>query len=285
MKRTALKVSHALAIAGSLAVLVLPVQAFAGVTITEIMFDVPGSDSGREWIEIANSGPETVDLLGYKLFESGINHNITAVAGTSTLPVGEIAVITANPLAFLQDFPDYTGALYKSSFLLSNTGEEIAVKDNKLNVVGSADYSSTAGAEGDGNSLHLADNSLPDRWIPGAPNPGRLAATEAIKPASVVTPANKTSKSVSSQSTTITKTKNSIAPPASSPISQTAASVNTDATFQIPAVPRDDTLWTTALGLTALIIVGIGGVLYGRIPKETLSTGETTLSAEEFDIE
>ena len=50
----------------------------AQIEITEIMYDVPGSDAGREWIEIHNTG-NTTDLTDWRFFESGSNHKLKNV--------------------------------------------------------------------------------------------------------------------------------------------------------------------------------------------------------------
>ena len=42
---------------------ILPVVSHAQVYINEIMYDLPGTDSGREWIEIYNAGSDAVDKL------------------------------------------------------------------------------------------------------------------------------------------------------------------------------------------------------------------------------
>ena len=48
--------------------------AHASVTINEIMYDLEGADTGREWVEVHNSGSEAVDLLKWKFVEGGTNH-------------------------------------------------------------------------------------------------------------------------------------------------------------------------------------------------------------------
>jgi hypothetical protein len=51
-----------------------------GVSITEIMFNPQGSDSGREWIEITlNKSDGCINLSEYKVFEEGINHKISHI--------------------------------------------------------------------------------------------------------------------------------------------------------------------------------------------------------------
>ena len=85
--------------------LAAPARAFAAVQFTEVMYDAPGADTGREWLEVTNAGAVAVDTAGYKLFESGVNHGLILVQGTTTLAAGESAVITANPQKFLADYP------------------------------------------------------------------------------------------------------------------------------------------------------------------------------------
>ena len=44
----------------------VPSLVSAGVEIREIMYDVSGADTGREWIEIINTGGEPVDAATLK---------------------------------------------------------------------------------------------------------------------------------------------------------------------------------------------------------------------------
>ncbi|MCR4281332.1 MAG: lamin tail domain-containing protein, partial [Candidatus Kaiserbacteria bacterium] len=48
----------------------LPFTASAQVVISEIMYDLEtGSDSGREWVEVFNSGGSSVNLTDWKVSE------------------------------------------------------------------------------------------------------------------------------------------------------------------------------------------------------------------------
>ena len=51
--------------------------AYANILINEVMYDVEGTDTDREWIEVYNDGSESVDLSTYKLFEANTNHGLT----------------------------------------------------------------------------------------------------------------------------------------------------------------------------------------------------------------
>ncbi|MFN4181507.1 MAG: lamin tail domain-containing protein, partial [Candidatus Paceibacteria bacterium] len=127
--------------------------AFADVIITEIMYDVSGTDTDREWLEIYNAGEEGVDISKYKFFESSANHALSLFEGEAVLPKGGYAIIASNPTKFKTDWPAFTGVLFDSSFSLSNEGETLVIKDGNLEVTNEVTYDTSLGAGGDGRSL------------------------------------------------------------------------------------------------------------------------------------
>src|SRR3989338_2889840 len=118
----------------SLFVLVIffPAFAHASVVFTEIMYDVSGTDTGREWVEITNTGTVSVDVSWYKFFEANTNHALVLISSSGTLQAGSSAVIADDATKFKIDWPSYAGTLFDSSFSLSNTGESIALRDGAL---------------------------------------------------------------------------------------------------------------------------------------------------------
>lgn len=106
-----------------------------GFQITEIMFNPEGADTGREWIEIElNGSNECINFTEYKLFEEGINHNIYKYDYNSDIACDYI-ILSNDINKFLQDYPYLNNTnlsnnitIYKSSFSLSNDGENIAIK-------------------------------------------------------------------------------------------------------------------------------------------------------------
>lgn len=152
------------------------------VVITEIMYDLSGTDTDREWIEIYNSGTDPVTLAGgsgndgWRLYEthSSGSHNHTFAAeayqGDLTLHPGEFAVIAQNGHAFKTDYPSFTGAvLVSSAFTLSNTSQSLGLKIGSGGVLWSeVSYTSALGANGDGKSLQKNGAS----WIAATPTPG-----------------------------------------------------------------------------------------------------------------
>lgn len=170
----------------ALLLLFLPVSTFAQVVITEVMYDSPGSDTGREWIEVYNAGEAAVDLSGFKFFEANTNHKIaTTTAGQNvSLSPGATAIIADVPAKFSADWPFFTGALFDSSFSLGNTGETLSLKDAEGGVTDSLLYDTTLGAAGDGNSLQK-EGSV---WRAAAPTPGVYASGVSPSPQSTPPP-------------------------------------------------------------------------------------------------
>ncbi|USN94862.1 MAG: lamin tail domain-containing protein [Candidatus Nomurabacteria bacterium] len=144
-------------------------QRASALVINEVMYDLDGTDTDREWIEIYNDGGSSLDIEGYKFFEANSNHTLTIYSGSYVLPAGSYAVICQKPETFLSDWPGFTGTLIDSSFSLSNeSGEYLEIRDSNLATVATLSYDPSIGAAGDGNSLNRNGSS----WIAASPSPG-----------------------------------------------------------------------------------------------------------------
>lgn len=134
---------------------------YADVTINEIMYDVEGTDTDREWIEVYNSGTDAVDLSTWKFFEGNSNHALVPFEGGSSISAGGYAVIADKPEKFKIDWPNFSGVLFDSSFSLNNDpGEELSLKDDTLTIRDTVAYVVTVGAAGDGNTLNRSGDTL-----------------------------------------------------------------------------------------------------------------------------
>jgi hypothetical protein len=142
-----------------------PVVAWAQLEITEIMYDVSGTDTGREWIEVRNTGEVDEDLTTWKLFEANTAHKITAVGG-ATLASGVFAIIADVPDKFLADHPGFSGLIFDSVFSLSNSGETIALRDSMAVDLDTLVYDPAWGASGDEFSLQKTADG---RWVAAVP--------------------------------------------------------------------------------------------------------------------
>jgi hypothetical protein len=152
------------------ALLFVPGSVFGSMTITEVMYDVSGTDSGREWVEVQNTGSESINFSEWVFYENSSNHGLSSVQGDETILPGGYAVIVDDVDLFLADWSNVTSiSIFDSSWSsLSNTGEELSLKDQDDTIVFSFTYDVTLGADGDGNSLQLVDGV----WGVGSPTPG-----------------------------------------------------------------------------------------------------------------
>lgn len=137
------------------------------------MYDLEGSDSGREWVEVLNTSSAPVDLLGWKFFEANTNHSLTLIKGATTLPAGGFAIISDDSNKFLADQPSFSGVLFSSSFSLNNTGESLALKNGDL-VIDTVAYSSLWGGAGDGKSIQKSGSV----WVANISTPGSINTSE-----------------------------------------------------------------------------------------------------------
>lgn len=153
----------------------VPVFGYA-FSITEVMYDLAGTDGGREWIEVQNTTNSTQTLSKWRFYENNTAHKIKFIQGSDTVNQDEYAVIADDAEKFLSDWPDYNGVLFESAFSLTNTGETLVMQDAAGNTYQTLAYGSELGAAGDGLSLQVHDGEL----IPAEPTPGRENATEAV---------------------------------------------------------------------------------------------------------
>lgn len=140
---------------------------YADISISEIMYDLEGNDMGREWIEIRNEEETPVTLDGWKFFEHDTYHHISHVYGNKEIGPGGYAVIADKPEIFLNEYHDFEGSIFDSSFSLSNEGELLALYAGDI-LVDSYSYQSVQGGSGNGNSLQLYEGE----WGEGFPSPG-----------------------------------------------------------------------------------------------------------------
>jgi len=143
----------------------LPVVS-ASIVINEIMYDPEGADANHEWVEISNNGDEDVNLEGWKFFEANVNHGLVLISGENmTISPSEHIIIVQNPEIFNQDYQNYTGKIFDSSFSLGNTGEYIAIKNSSLIIIDEVNYTDISE---EGRTICRMNNI----WMECIPTPG-----------------------------------------------------------------------------------------------------------------
>ncbi len=147
-----------------LALVVIP--GVAGLKITEIMYNPIGNDDGREWLEIYNGENGSIDVSSLNLFEDGVNHRISLIKGNTVLSFGEYGIIADDWNKFLLEY-NHSMNLFDSSFSLSNTGENLVIKNDSF-VFDNLSYSIIYGGSDNGFSIGLVQNN----WYEIKPSPG-----------------------------------------------------------------------------------------------------------------
>jgi hypothetical protein len=182
-----------------LALILLPSFSNAQVYINEIMYDLPGTDGGREWVEVYNAGTDEIDLTTFKFSEATANHTIKVVAGTATIGSGEYGIIADDSSKFSLDWPSFSGHLFDSSFSLNNSAATLTLKDSAGSVVDQVSYSSSQGAAGDGATLQKNEGN----WIVALPTPGALNSLIPVAATSTATTSD-IQNTASTTTTTVT---------------------------------------------------------------------------------
>ncbi|MDX9752566.1 MAG: lamin tail domain-containing protein [bacterium] len=156
-------------------------SSLAGVVINEIMYNPSTKVSDEEFLELYNSGQETVDLSGWA-FDSGIDFVIPE--GT-LLPADGYLVICRNEFRLRQKYALAAAVLSCGNYApsnLSNSGEQIRLIDREGNRVNQVSYTDSfpwpIEADGDGSSLELVhpgvDTNNPIYWRGSyQPTPGK----------------------------------------------------------------------------------------------------------------
>lgn len=150
------------------------------IMVTEIMYDVDGSDSDREWFELYNSGSENIDLAGWKVFDKS-NHLLKLFSEDNYLiNSGEYLIIAKNGIKFKEDYRlnkknEFEGKIIESSIDLSNTSGKIKLIHGGVDVF-EIIYSNDMGGAGNDFSIEVGKEGLlresVNKWgSPGEKNP------------------------------------------------------------------------------------------------------------------
>jgi len=151
--------------------------ATAGIVISEIMYHPPGTNVLEEWLELYNTGSQSVNLEGWQL-DRGVHFTFPAL---TALPPGARLVVAADAETFRARHPGLDGFLAGWTGSLRDNGETIGLSDAGRQTVAEVTYA----AEGDWAVRRL---SAPDRygregWIWVAEHDGLGRSLELINPA------------------------------------------------------------------------------------------------------
>ena len=146
-----------------------PITFFSGVVlrkdkilytlvINEINYNPPQTglkEKENEWVEIYNYGTDNLDVAGWKID----NDSILAGNGTTVIPGGGYAIITAEPTEVYDNYtvdPDAIRLKVGDNKIgngLANNSDTITIKDSDGNIVDSVSYDDSWGGDGDGDTI------------------------------------------------------------------------------------------------------------------------------------
>ncbi|MDZ4221862.1 MAG: lamin tail domain-containing protein, partial [Patescibacteria group bacterium] len=144
---------------------------------SEVMYDLPGGDNNREWLEIYNSGNEAIELNAESWrFNDGSNHTLTLTQGSLAIPAGGYAILASDAQTFLDSHAGFTGTVIDTVMSLNNTSDTLKLSSDKgESFFSDTTYENTQGADGDGNSLQFLDGA----WIAASETPGASSSAGA----------------------------------------------------------------------------------------------------------
>jgi len=147
------------------------------LTITEIMYNPEGNDSGREWIEVLNNFSQKIEIASGKngwRINDGKNHLFEE---NLTVNSQEVFVIVQDKHLFLKDYPNFRGKLVTANFSLKNESGQIQIFDSQKNLLTQVSYQSSCGGNGNGFSIIFENNTCKENKIKGG-TPGSLEVYE-----------------------------------------------------------------------------------------------------------
>lgn len=147
---------------------VFPHTALATFTVTEVMYNPHGSDSGYEWIEVTQSESERIPVDSVHLIINGVWHDITST-GTGFFPPRKPFVIAQDKKRFRSNYPEYPGPLFLSPISLPQSGTIQMVKDGARDPL--TRYHSDHRSDNTGATLHRVEES----FVAAPATPGLLA--------------------------------------------------------------------------------------------------------------
>ncbi len=106
------------------ALLFSPLSVFASVIVVDVAYDVPGTDTKREWVEFFTD-TAIDDIREWRFLEGGVRHKIAGESGA--VPANTRFVLAADIPSFRADNPEYTGLVFDTAMSLSNSGETFSL--------------------------------------------------------------------------------------------------------------------------------------------------------------
>src|SRR3989338_10626501 len=126
---------------------IFPFLAKASVYISEIMYDLEGSDDKKEWIEIYNNTAGEINLKDWRFYD-GSNHILNEPPanggkGSLIMTAYNYAILSSDATTTVANYPAYSGADIDTVMSLGNTSETLKIIDANGAIVDTFSYISS----------------------------------------------------------------------------------------------------------------------------------------------
>lgn len=142
------------------------------LVVSEINYMSSPAFNPGDWFEAVNTGDAPVALSGWSLRDAN-PQNLTTINGIVVQP-GECLVFASDSFLFSGAFPGLPQASYTLNFALSNSGDDVVLRDPTgftVDIVSFSPAPAWPDAAGNGSTLILqnlsADNGNPISWVSG----------------------------------------------------------------------------------------------------------------------
>ncbi len=143
-----------------------------GLVISEVFYDARGADGGREWVELFNPGPLTIDLSTWSLGYGGADFTYGTLALGGEIVPGDYFLIGGGDFDINVDFsPNLQNG--------GDTADGVALFDLPPADIDRASVPFFAVLYGgiNANGLPVAGGLIPPAGVPGAPPGGSIELT------------------------------------------------------------------------------------------------------------
>ena len=252
----------------SLTVFLIPYVVSAQVVISEIMYDAPGSDAKAEWVELQNTGTESVDIAKWKI-NDGSNHVLNAPpkngsTGSMVIGPGSFLVLASNAAHFTESHAEVSASVIDSTFSFSNTEGTVSLVDAKGAVVDTVSYTSSRGGDGTGESLQKNGNT----WVAAKPTPGFTNGSEKLPKVIVAVSTKKTTTKKKSVAVVHDLSEAVLPDVASTTGGKASSDSPMVASVVVPVGSSDGSYVAWAYGALALGVAGAAAVVVTRQKKK-----------------
>ncbi|MCR4275112.1 MAG: lamin tail domain-containing protein [Candidatus Campbellbacteria bacterium] len=184
------------------ALAMLPMVTNAQIIINEIAWMGTTVSANDEWIELYNTGAESVSLSGWKLWAQDEDPKITL---SGEIPTGGYFLLERTDDESVLGVS--AGVIYTGG--LGNTGETLELFDASGAVVDSAIGATNWSLGGDNTAKNTPQRQADNLWITGVPTPGVQNSTEHIAPSTgEVKGASTSTTSTTTKKTSVGYTQN-----------------------------------------------------------------------------